>query len=119
MLWDYALRLAKHISKRSSTAMKRFWNATAARLSKRSRRSCLSGSRPQETQYSWALQRPLDEQPSQQYCFVPGTLRFSSHSPANLSSPKPKLKVGDPFIWKEVFPLNGVQALVAGLTAVA
>ena len=76
MLWDYALRLAKHNSKITSNAMKRFWNATAARLKKRSRSSCLSGGRQQETQYSWALQRPLDEQPSQQYCFVPGTLRL-------------------------------------------
>lgn len=40
LTWDEVLHLAKHSSKWSSTAMKRFWKATAARLRKRSSRSC-------------------------------------------------------------------------------
>lgn len=40
LTWEEVLHLAKHSSKWSSTAMKRFWKAMAARLRKRSRRSC-------------------------------------------------------------------------------
>jgi hypothetical protein len=46
LTWDEVLHLAKHNSKWSSTAMKRFWKATAARLRKRSRRSCYGNKSP-------------------------------------------------------------------------
>ena len=48
-----------------------------------------------------------------------GRWHYSNHSPANLSSHKPNLKVRGQFICKQVSALNGVQALLAGPTAMA
>ena len=71
--------------------MKRCWNTTAARLRKK-------GGRNASCQGRW---------------------HYSNHSPANLSSHKPNLTVRGQFICKQVSALNGVQALLAGPTAMA